>query len=109
MSNFDKTIKFNCNKKRKAIEKVLTLEPKNKKNRITIQEINKLYKKIFEKKGTEDYMIKVITPEGGKTLKSFDYDGNDLIDRYDDDMSSLPKMNCNNILDIQSIQIIKRL
>jgi hypothetical protein len=47
MSNFVKTTKDIKNKNGKIIEKVLNIQPK--KEKITIDEINKLYKEIIKK------------------------------------------------------------
>ena len=82
MSNFIETPKDIKNKNGKMIEKVLNIQPK--KGKLTIDEINKLYKAIIKKTNPKAIMIKVCSIDGFKTLKAYDYIDNDLTFVYDD-------------------------
>ena len=106
MSNFIKTTKDIKNKKGKVIERVLNFQPKN--GTLTINEINNLYKKLKEKTNTKNIMIKAVALDGFKTLKSYDYDNDDLTMLYDDYYSSLPKETKNKFDNILAVQFITR-
>jgi heterodisulfide reductase subunit C len=104
MSNFIKTTKDIKNKNGKIIEKVLNIQPK--KGKITIDEINKLYKEIIKKTNPKNIMIKVCAIDGFKTLKSFDYIENDLSFVYEDYYSSLSKETKEKIDSLLAVQFI---
>lgn len=106
MSNFIKTTKDIKNKKGKVIERVLNFQPK--KGTLTINEINNLYKKLKEKTNTKNIMIKAVAIDGFKTIKSYDYDNDDLTMLYDDYYSSLPKDTKNKFNNILAVQFITR-
>ena len=72
MSNFIKTPKDIKNNR-----KVLNIQPK--KGKLTIEEINKLYKAIIKKTNPKDIMIKVCAIDGFKTLKAYDYIEDDFV------------------------------
>ena len=76
MENFNKKVKEVTNKNGKVIEKITTIQPKDKKGRISLESVDKLYKKLHVKSKDEGkkFMIKIMTLDGMKTLKTFDYD-----------------------------------
>jgi hypothetical protein len=53
-------------------------------------------------------MIKAVALDGFKTLKSYDYDNDDLTMLYDDYYSSLPKDTKNKFNNILAVQFITR-
>jgi len=109
MSNFEKSTKINRNKNGKEIERVMDIKPKNAKLKLTLDEVNNLYKKIAERADTSNIMIKAMTIDGYKTLKSFDYNDEDLIHCLDDYYSSLPKEKRDKFENLLSVQIITRM
>ena len=106
MSNFIKTTKDIKNKNGKVIERVLNIQPK--KGTLTIKEINNLYNKLREKTNAKNMMIKVAALDGFKTIKTFDYDDEDLTMSYDDYYSSLPKETKDKFNNILAVQFITR-
>lgn len=109
MSGFNKEVKVNKNKRGKEIEKVMELTPKTRNGKITLEEVNNLYKSIQEKTETDNIMIKAMTVDGYKTLKSFDYNETDLIHTLDDYYNSLPKDKIEKFKQLLSVQIILKL
>lgn len=109
MSDFVKTTKINYNKKGEEVEKMIELKTKSKNKKITLKEVNNIYKKLIEKTDANNFMIKAMTIDGFKTLKSFNYDADDLSHSLDDYYSSLPKEAKDKFEDLLYVQIIKRL
>ena len=104
MSNFVKTEKEIKNKNGKIIEKVLNIQPK--KGKLTIEEINKLYKAIIKKANPKNIMIKVCAIDGFKTLKAYDYIEDDLLFVYEDYYSSLSKETKQKFDSLLAVQFI---
>lgn len=77
------------NKFNKKIGKELRITP-NKGYTLSLLELNKLYKKILETNNAKNLLIRAMTIDGMKTLKSFDYLEDDLIHTLEDYYSSLP-------------------
>jgi phosphoenolpyruvate synthase/pyruvate phosphate dikinase len=74
--------------------------------KITIDEINKLYKEVIKKTNPKNIMIKVCAIDGFKTLKSFDYIENDLSFVYEDYYSSLSKETKEKFDSLLAVQFI---
>ena len=104
MSNFVKSEHDIKNKNGKIIEKVLNIQPK--KGKITIDEINKLYKAIIKKTNPKNIMIKVAAIDGFKTLKNYDYIENNLSFVYEDYYSSLLKETKEKFDSLLAVQFI---
>jgi len=77
MSKFIKTEKVIKNKTGKEIERVLNITPKGK-HKLGLKEVNNLYKKLIEETDPKKFMIKIMTIDGMKTLKGYDYSQDDL-------------------------------
>lgn len=106
MSSFNKTQKDIKNIKGKVIERVLNIQPK--KGKLTIQEINKLYKEIIKKTDPKNIMIKVAAIDGFKTLKAYDYVEDDLGFVYEEYYSSLSKDTQEKFNSLLAVQFIMR-
>ena len=70
-------IKLKKNKGGKIIEKRIMLNPKNG-NKISITDVNKLYKDIIKKHKKKNFLIRGMAVDGIKTIKSMDYVEDDL-------------------------------
>jgi hypothetical protein len=81
---------FITNKFNKQIGKELRITP-NKGYKLSIFELNKVYKKILESNNPNKILIRAMTIDGMKTLKTFNYLEDDLSHTLDDYYSSLPK------------------
>jgi hypothetical protein len=109
MSKFIKTEKVIKNKTGKEIERVLNITPKGK-NKLGLQEVNNLYKKLIEETDPKKFMIKIMTIDGMKTLKAYDYAEDDL--KYiaeEDYYSGLPKETRDKFDYFLGVQIITRI
>ena len=88
--------------------KVLHIEPlKGKK--IRLKDLNtKIYKSLLTKFDVLDINIRAKTPDGMKTLKSFDTADEDLIHTLDDYYNDLPKEKRNKFKKLEDIYIYIR-
>ena len=109
MENFNKKVKEVKNINGKVIEKITTIQPKDKKGRISLESVDKLYKKLHVKSKEEGkkFMIKIMTLDGMKTLKNFDYDEDSLKYCFENEYyHSMPKEVRSKFEDFFYIQII---
>ena len=79
------------NIKGKVLEKRLRLNPKKKNDKISLQETNKLYKKLLKSINPKNILIRCMAIDGIKTLKSYDHEGEDLLSCMEEYYSSMPK------------------
>lgn len=92
------------NKFKKQIGKELQITP-NEGFKLSIFELNKVYKKILESNNANKILIRAMTIDGMKTLKTFDYLEDDLMHTLDDYYSSLPKEKRAKFKNLQDVYI----
>jgi hypothetical protein len=110
MEDFIKTAKEIKNKTGKIIERITRIQPKSKKGKISLNDVDKIYKKlrIQSKKENKKFMIKVMTYDGFKTLNGFDYDEDSLKYVLEDYYSSMPSEERDKYNHFFFIEIISR-
>lgn len=88
------------NKNGQLIRKDIIITNKiNEKEGITFADINQLYKSLLRKHKAGNILIYGKPLDGGfRTIKTFDYQGNDLKYVDDDYMGSVPKRNSEEII-----------
>lgn len=108
MSKVNKKVYEVKNKKGNVIQRVMEIEPKTKNSKISIKEVNNVYKKLIQQQDPNNFMIKVMTIDGMKTLKSFDFVDEDLKYALENYYSSLPKEAQEKFYSFESVQFIIR-
>jgi hypothetical protein len=94
------------NKQGEVIEKITTIQAHQPNKKISINEVNKLYKHLMRTQPEKEFMIKVMTYDGMKTLKSYDYKEGDLKYNIEDYYSSMPKDAMDKFMHFFYVQII---
>jgi len=94
--NYNRDIKEVKNKNGTIIEKRMLLIPKKSKkkndDKISLDEVNKIYKTMLLNKNIDrkNILIRAMSIDGIKTLKSYDNEGDDLHYALEDYYNSMP-------------------
>ena len=92
------------NKFNKAIGKEIRITPKEN-FKLSLFQLNNTYKKLLDTYGVNKILIRAMTIDGMKTLKSFDYLEDDLMHTLDDYYSSLAKEKRDKYKNLQDVYI----
>lgn len=107
VEKFTKHFKDITNIKGKQLGKEFIMIP-NKGHKLSLFEVDKVYKKMLEKTSAHKILIRAKTIDGMKTLKAFEYIEDDLIHTLDEYYSSLPKEGKKKFLNLEELYIVMR-
>jgi hypothetical protein len=107
--NLNIDIKPVKNVKGKIISKEITIKPKKKKQVLNIETVNNIYMNFKNDYPDKDFMIKAMSYDGFKTLKSFSYNEDTLkYIEYNEYYSSMSKEAQDIFTNVFFIQIITK-